>query len=175
MIIWTDLETTGLDLRKDKIIEVAVVVTNDDLDIQGEMYTAVVKQPVDLSQIRPEVVDMHSKNGLWFDVSKAILPLAEVDVAIVSRLKKMNLVEKESPLGGSSVHFDRMWIMHHMPRFAEFVHYRNIDVSTLKTLAHKWKPAALRGLPDNPMPHRASHDIIHSIETLRVLRKKLYD
>lgn len=164
-IVWVDVETTGLDPDFDQLLEIAFVVTDADLEIKG-IYSAVVHQP-ELVSMHDAVWRMHNESGLLGEVHEGGKIVGVVSREVV-QFFAVNGVTSQSPLTGSTVHFDRSFIRHNLPVVYASVHYRNIDVSSLRELIKRWAPNELWEKGDE---HRALPDILDSIEQLRHYRK----
>lgn len=165
-ILWLDMETTGLDPTFDQVLEVCFIVTGADLEPRGA-YASVVMQP-ELVTMKPVVWEMHNKSGLLDEVhsmSAKVMPLIEMEV--LSFLLK-NGVSDKSPLAGSTIHFDRSFLRRDLPLVNGAIHYRNIDVSSLRELVKRWVPDELYTKGDI---HRAGPDCVDSIRQLKHYRK----
>lgn len=169
-LVWVDMEMTGLDPDKDRIIEVAVVVTDAQLNILGEGPVFAIKQP-------DEVLDgmdawnkgTHGRSGLIDRVKASTVSEADAEVALIAFLK--NFVQAgKSPMCGNTICQDRRFMFRSMPKLEAFFHYRNLDVSTLKELCKRWKPELASGFKKH-QKHTALADIIESIEELRYYRE----
>lgn len=190
MIAWIDLETTGLNPKRDAILEVACVVTNDELRevarfervlYHGDANRCAQQAEGDLDRlagltgIDRVVIDMHRKNELWLASRKSILGAREVEYDLVDFLRRY--AGERPQLGGSSVHFDRSFLAEHMPRVVEVLHHRQVDVSTVNELARRFWPAVHQGRPSEVAgagpAHRAMPDILLSIETARYYAARL--
>jgi oligoribonuclease len=170
---WIDLETTGLSTKKDKIIEIAVLVTDTDLNLLDDNgYTGHVRiTDEDVSLMSDFVKDMHTSNGLIEICRKSTLNLEDIDRQATEYISKF-VKEKEAPLCGNNIAFDRSFIDYNMPLLSNYLHYRNIDVSTLKQLNQIWKEEKYdKGVSS----HEAMDDIKGSIEELRYYKKKIFD
>jgi oligoribonuclease len=164
-IVWCDVETTGLSHEWDQVLEVAFVVTDSDLEILGA-YTEVVHWP-ELVSMKPVVREMHTRTGLLDEVYMGGKALSEISDEVIAFLKR-NAVTDRSPLAGSTVHFDRGFIKRDMPEVLAMIHYRNLDVSSLKELIKRWHPGAEWKKADR---HRALPDILDSIKELNHYRR----
>lgn len=170
--VWLDLEMTGLDPTTCAIIEIGIIVTGPDLRPKAEMERA-IWQPEDvLSRMVPVVREMHTRNGLLERVRKSPHALAEVErdaLSLVSRFSGPG----EAILAGSSVYVDRGFLARHMPGFERYLHYRLLDVTTLKILHKAWYPGE-QGFIKTREDHTALSDIRESLDELRHYRTKLF-
>ncbi len=172
-LVWADLEMTGLDPRKDKIIQIAVILTDLDLNIieGSEFVRSISMTKGDMELMDEKVLDMHTKNGL-IDISlNSKLSVEEVDDELVSFLKPI-LREQKPPLCGNSIHTDRFFIYTFMPRFNSILKYRNVDVSTVKQLANFWGRTPYTK-PDGE--HEALSDLKMSIDELKYYKFNIFD
>jgi oligoribonuclease len=175
LIVWTDIETTGLDPTTDVIAEVALVVTDDDLNELDSM-NVVVK--IDVDYWRPLVVpfvrDMHDRSGLWGDCRHSDLRPSDAEAACLEFMAKWSSPDKY-PMGGSSVHFDRSFFAVQMPTLCSAWSYRNIDISTVKELAMRWRPRVYDARPSEfPKAHRAIDDVHATLREARHYREFLF-
>jgi oligoribonuclease len=170
-LIWIDLEMTGLDSRKDSIIEIATVVTNVDLDIVAEGPVLAIHQTDEvLSRMDEWNTRQHTRSGLVGRVRASTVEVAAAEAATLEFLGQ-HLAEGASPMCGNSICQDRRFLAREMPRLEAFFHYRNLDVSTLKILAGLWNPPVLDGVTKSTT-HLALADIRDSIEELRHYRRQ---
>ena len=171
-LVWIDLEMTGLDTTSDLIIEIATLVTSPDLRILGEGPSLVIGQPREvLDQMDEWNQEHHSSSGLLAEVSRSSVTCAEAETRTLEFLKQY-AVPGKSPMCGNSVCQDRRFLAREMPRLEAFFHYRNLDVSTLKELAIRWKPE-MTGKISKQSAHRAMDDVYSSIEELKLYREEL--
>lgn len=167
-LIWVDLETTGLDERRGYILELAVVVTDGELN-ELESWDWVVTPPEGWrSFLHPEAAEMHFRNGLMLEVDKAYLDIDQVGQLLTTILEPY----RGPPAAGSSVHCDRRWIAEKLPAVDDMFHYRNVDVSSVKELVRRWYPEL--GVPPALKRHRALDDILDSIDELRFYRENVF-
>ena len=169
-LAWLDLEMTGLDPDRDRIIEIAIVVTDSHLDIVAESPVLVVHQADSvLGAMDDWNKSTHARSGLIAKVKASTLAEAEVERSYLDFLAQ-HIPAKTSPLCGNSICQDRRFLARHMPRLEAYFHYRNLDVSTLKELAKRWNPELAKGLTKHGK-HEALADIYESIEELKYYRE----
>ena len=169
-LIWIDMEMSGLDPDRDKVLEVAVVITDGELNTVAEAPVFVVHQGDDVLAAMDEWNQKtHAKSGLIDRVKASVLAERDVEDRMVAFLGDY-VPPKISPMCGNSVHQDRRFMARHLPKLEDFFHYRNLDVSTLKELARRWKPQLLDGLTKHGK-HEALADIHESIDELRYYRE----
>jgi oligoribonuclease len=163
---------TGLDLAKDALVEVAVLVTDGELNIQGQGVDIVIQTPeAALEQMNDFVREMHTKSGLLDEIRAATTTMREAEEQVMAYIRQYVPEPRKAPLGGNSVGTDRTFLNRDMPEFEDFVHYRNVDVSTIKELARRWYPKAFYNAPEKHGNHRALADIIESVQELRYFRE----
>lgn len=169
-LVWLDMEMTGLDPDNDKIIEVAVLVTDRELNIlaEGPVF-AIHQSDAVLDKMDNWNKSTHGKSGLIDRVKASTVNEADAEVALIDFLKHYVPAGK-SPMCGNSICQDRRFMARGMPRLEAFFHYRNLDVSTLKELCRRWKPDLIKGFKKHQM-HTAMADIIESVEELRYYRE----
>jgi len=169
-LVWMDLEMTGLDSERDVIIEIAAIVTDLDLNIIEESPEIAIRRPPELFQTMDDWnKEHHTKSGLWDRVIKSEVSEAEAEKHIIAFISK-HVGSKESPLCGNSVWQDRRFIAKYMRKLDDYLHYRLIDVSTLKELARRWNPSAFNSAPKKKETHRALQDIRDSIDEMKYYR-----
>lgn len=167
--VWIDLEMTGLDPDKEVIIEIATIVTDCQLNILEEGPELVIHQPeIYLTRMDDWNKNQHSKTGLIDDVRRSMISLEEAEMRTLDFIKKY-CEAKQNPLCGNAVHHDRRFLIKYMPKVHEFLHYRHVDVSTIKTVVAKWY-AKQREVKKNTT-HRALSDIRESIDELKLYRE----
>jgi oligoribonuclease len=169
-LVWIDMEMSGLVPERDRILEVAMVVTDAELNTIAEAPVYVVHQPDEVL----EAMDSwnrstHGKSGLVDKVRASTFTEAEVESRLVEFLKPI-VAERLAPLAGNTVHQDRRFMARYMPAFDAYLHYRIVDVSTLKELARRWRPEVLLGVTKEGK-HEALADVYESIEELRYYRR----
>lgn len=173
-LIWIDCEMTGLSLEKDVLVEIAVLVTDSDLNLIGEGVDIVIKAtPEQLAGMNEFVTQMHTDSGLITEIAGGI-SLEAAEDAIVAYLESTGTVPGKSPLAGNSVSVDRNFITRDMPRLTEYLHYRTVDVSSIKELARRWYPKIYFAAPAKIGNHRALGDIQDSIEELKYYRTSIF-
>lgn len=171
-LIWIDMEMTGLAPERDRIIEVALVVTNNDLVTIAEAPVWVVRQDdAVLAGMDAWNTATHGRSGLTDKVKASVLTEAEAEAQALAFLAE-HVPAKASPMCGNSICQDRRFLAKWMPKLEDWFHYRNLDVSTLKELARRWKPELAKGIPKEGK-HEALADVYESILELRYYRERL--
>lgn len=169
-LVWLDMEMTGLDPEKERIIEVAVVITEPDLTVVAEGPELVVHQPDGLLDAMDSWnKSTHGKSGLIDRVKASTLTESDAENQLIAFMAQYVPAGK-SPLCGNTVSQDRRFMFNYMPKLEQFFHYRTIDVSTLKELARRWKPELLKGF-EKRSKHEALADIYESIDELKYYRE----
>ena len=173
-LVWIDCEMTGLDLKGDGLIEVAVLVTDGELNVLSEGVDVIIK-PTDaqLEHMGDFVRDMHTKSGLLDKLADGIT-MSEATEMLLAHVKEFVPVERKAPLAGNTIGTDRAFLARDMPELESWVHYRNLDVSSIKELARRWYPKVMYQAPAKGGNHRALADIQESIEELRYYRETLF-
>ncbi len=162
---------TGLDVERDVILEIATLVTDDELEVVAVGPDLVIHQPPEaLAGMEEVVTAMHTASGLIERVAASTLGLQEAGDAVLSFLSAHLAEAGETPLCGSSIGMDRRFLARYLPEVDNFLHYRSVDVSTVKELAMRWQPEAYRNAPEKAKTHRALDDIKESITELRWYR-----
>ena len=175
LLVWIDCEMTGLDLGKDKLIEVAALVTGPDLQILGDGVDLVIHADDAALDSMPDVVrTMHAKSGLTEEVRRSTVTMAEAEEAVLAYVKKYVPNPRTAPLCGNSIATDRGFLTRDMPALDDFLHYRMIDVSSIKELARRWYPRVYFGQPAKGLAHRALADIRESIRELEYYRRTVF-
>ena len=175
MLAWIDLEMTGLDPARHTIVEIASLVTDDDLTIIEEGPDLVVHaSPEELAQMDDVVRNMHTTSGLLAAMEASTLTLAEAGDQTLTFLKKHIRQPRTVPLAGNSIGTDRRFLAVFMPEIEDWLHYRSVDVSTVKELARRWYPDALASAPAKVGHHRALDDIRESVAELRHYRATVF-
>jgi oligoribonuclease len=173
-LVWIDCEMTGLDLRADALIEVAALVTDFDLNVLGPGIDLIVKPPAEaLDQMSDFVRTMHETSGLLTELDKG-LALGEAEEQVLAYVHDHCGEHARPPLAGNSVATDRAFLARDMPKLESFLHYRIVDVSSIKELSRRWFPRAYFQAPAKRGNHRALADIQESIEELRYYREAVF-
>ncbi len=173
-LVWIDCEMTGLDLRADALIEVAALVTDFDLNVLGDGVDVVIKPPPEaLEQMDDFVRTMHTSSGLLEELGSGTT-LADAEARVLEYVREQCEDDSRPPLAGNSVATDRAYLARDMPGLDAFLHYRIVDVSSVKELAHRWYPRAYYNAPEKGGNHRALVDIQESIEELRYYREAVF-
>ncbi len=173
--MWIDCEMTGLDLSKDKLIEIAALVTDSELNILGEGVDIVIHADDDALANMPAVVtDMHAKSGLTDEVRASTVTLEEAEQRVLAYIKEHVPVAGTVPLAGNSIGTDRGFISRDMTALDTYLHYRMIDVSSIKELSRRWYPRIYYGQPAKGLAHRALADIKESIKELQYYRRTAF-
>jgi len=170
-LVWIDMEMSGLNPENDRVLEVAIVITDSQLNVIAEGPVKVVHQPDDVfERMDSWNKATHKKSGLIERVKAATENEAQVEAELIAFLAQYQ-PENTSPMCGNSICQDRRFLARHMPKLEAFFHYRNLDVSTLKELAKRWKPGIMAGFAKHGK-HEALADIHESIEELKFYREK---
>lgn len=173
-IVWIDCEMTGLDLVADALIEVAVLVTDSELNVLGDGVDVVIRPPeAAIVQMRAIVREMHTSSGLLDELDSGIA-LADAETAVLGYVREWVPEPRRAPLAGNSVATDRGFLARDMPALESHLHYRIVDVSSIKELARRWYPRVYFASPEKHGGHRALADIRESIEELRYYREALF-
>jgi len=173
-LVWVDLEMTGLDVEHDVIVEIACIVTDASLEALDDGVQLVVHADADtLARMGDFVREMHTKSGLLPEISASSVDVAAAQAATLEYVKQHVPAASTAPLCGNSIGTDRRFLARYMTDLDEYLHYRSIDVSSLKELCRRWYPAIYRKRPGKAEHHRALADIRESIEELRFYRANL--
>jgi oligoribonuclease len=182
-IVWVDCEMTGLSLDNDALIEVAAVVTDSELNIltadgstEPGIDVLIAPSTQALDQMNDYVRNMHTTSGLLDELADPTktLSMTEAEDAILTYIRQFVCEPRKAPLGGNSVGTDKMFLIRDMPTLVDHLHYRIIDVSTIKELTRRWYPRVYYASPDKQGGHRALADILESIDELRYYRQTLF-
>lgn len=173
-LVWIDCEMTGLSLESDALVEVAALVTDFDLNVLGEGVDVLIKPPAEaLAQMDDFVRTMHTKSGLIDEFEDGVT-LAEAERLVLDYVRQHCPDDSRPPLAGNTVGTDRAFIARDMPALESFLHYRIVDVSSIKELSRRWFPRAYFQAPAKRGNHRALADIQESIEELRYYREAVF-
>ncbi|WP_198587195.1 oligoribonuclease [Glycomyces xiaoerkulensis] len=174
-LVWVDCEMTGLDPETEALIEIAVLVTEPDLTPLDEGVDIVVGcDAAALDNMGPVVTDMHAKSGLTEEVRASEVTLEQAEDAVLEYVKQHVPEARTAPLCGNSIATDRTFIAKYMPRLDDHLHYRMIDVSSIKELARRWYPRVYYNQPAKGLAHRALADITESIRELEYYRRTVF-
>jgi len=174
-LVWIDCEMTGLELRSDKLIEIAALVTDSELNVLGEGVDIVIHADDEALAAMPEVVQkMHAHSGLTEEVRAATITLAQAEQQVLDYIKQFVPEPRSAPLCGNSIGTDRGFIVRDMPELDAHLHYRMIDVSSIKELCRRWYPRIYFGQPEKGLAHRALADITESIRELAYYRRTAF-
>ncbi|MFF7455029.1 oligoribonuclease [Kitasatospora sp. NPDC008115] len=173
-LVWIDCEMTGLDLDRDALVEVAALVTDSELNILGEGVDVIIRPPAEALANMPEVVrEMHTASGLLEELEHGVT-LAEAEAMVLAYVREHVPEAGRTPLCGNSVATDRGFLSRDMPALESHLHYRIVDVSSIKELARRWYPKAYYNSPPKGGNHRALADIRESIDELRYYREAVF-
>ena len=174
-LVWIDCEMTGLDLKSDKLIEIAALVTDADLNVLGDGIDVVIHaEAEDLSGMVEVVAKMHANSGLDKEVLASGIDLATAETMVLDYIRSHVKTAKTAPLCGNSIATDRGFIARDMPTLDNYLHYRMIDVSSIKELCRRWYPRIYFGQPEKGLAHRALADIHESIQELKYYRRTAF-
>jgi oligoribonuclease len=174
-LVWIDCEMTGLDLGRDALIEVAALVTDSDLNVLGEGIDVVIRADDSLLDDMVDVVrDMHAKSGLTEEVRRSTVTVADAERMVLDYIKRYVPEPRTAPLCGNSIATDRGFLARDMPLLDDHLHYRMVDVSSVKELTRRWYPRVYFGQPAKGLAHRALADIQESIQELEYYRRTVF-
>ncbi|KAL7727850.1 hypothetical protein ACLKA6_019781 [Drosophila palustris] len=173
-IFWIDLEMTGLDIDRDQILEVACIITDKHLNVKSEGPCFAIKHPQRVYDSMNEwCIKHHNESGL-VERCKSSQVTPELAENIILSYLKENLPERKCPLAGNSVYMDRLFLRKFYPLVDDYLHYRIIDVSTVKELARRWYPEVIKASPQKVVAHRSLDDIKESISELKYYKEHLF-
>ncbi|MGD0748340.1 MAG: oligoribonuclease [Acidimicrobiales bacterium] len=176
MLAWIDLEMTGLDPARHTIVEIACLVTDDDLALVEEGPDLVVHAtPEDVAGMDDFVRTMHTRSGLLAEMESSTLSLADAGAQTLAFLKQHIKEPRTVPLAGNSIGTDRRFLATQLPEIEDYLHYRSVDVSTLKELCRRWRPDVYKAAPMKKGGHRALQDIRESVAELSYYRSSIFD
>jgi len=174
-LVWIDCEMTGLSLVNDALVEIACVVTDGELNILDDGIDLVTTAPADaLTAMEPVVLDMHTSSGLLEEIRAATLSVADAEEQVLSYVRGHVPERRKAPLCGNSIATDRGFLARDMPTLDDHLHYRMIDVSSIKELARRWYPRVYFAAPEKGGGHRALADILESVTELRYYRAAMF-
>jgi oligoribonuclease len=170
-LVWIDLEMTGLDLQRHQIVELALLVTDAQLEVLADGLDLVVHQPPEvLAEMDDFVRKMHTKSGLLAEIERSSLTLEAAGKQAIEYIQRFVPEPGTAPLCGNSIGVDRRFLDRYLPDLDRYLHYRSIDVSSLKELCRRWYPQAYKKRPSKTEAHRALDDITESVAELRYYR-----
>nr|WP_233552694.1 oligoribonuclease [Jiangella rhizosphaerae] len=173
-MVWIDCEMTGLDLQRDALIEVAVLVTDAELNVLGDGVDVVIRPPDEALEHMNDVVrQMHTASGLLAELSGGVT-MDEANALVMQYIKEHVPEPSKAQLAGNTVHMDRLFLARDLPEVESWLHYRNIDVSSIKELVRRWYPRVYFASPTKTGNHRALGDIKDSIDELRYYRRTVF-
>jgi oligoribonuclease len=175
VLVWMDLEMTGLDPDRDVIVEIATLVTDDDLEIVERGPDLVIHADEEqLASMDPYVVNMHTKSGLLEEIRRSTTTLEEAGERTLQFIKRYVPEPKTVPLAGNTIGQDRRFLRRYLPEIEEHLHYRSVDVSTVKELCRRWYPGVVESAPAKNEAHRAMEDIVESVAELAYYRRHVF-
>lgn len=175
MLVWMDLEMTGLEPDKHVIVEIATLITDDQLQVIAEGPDLVIHaSEEELSHMGDFVTSMHTRSGLLPQIQASTISVAEAQAQTLAFIKEHVKEARAVPLCGNSIGTDRRFLQEYMPELEAYLHYRNVDVSTIKELAKRWYPTVLEKAEAKETTHRAMDDIKESIAELAFYREHLF-
>jgi oligoribonuclease len=173
-LVWIDCEMTGLDLEVDELVEIAVVVTDFELNPLDDGFQIVIKPDASaLEHMNDFVTNMHRTSGLLEEIPNGV-SLAEAEFEALEYIQRFVPIEGKAPLAGNTIGTDRMFLAKYMPRLDRWLHYRNVDVSSIKELSRRWYPRVYIHAPAKNGGHRALADIRESIRELAYYRSAVF-
>jgi oligoribonuclease len=174
-LVWIDCEMTGLDLRRDALIEIACLVTDGELKVLGDGVDIVIHADEAALSGMPDVVrEMHARSGLTEEVRRSAVTVAEAERRVLAYVRAHVPEQRTAPLAGNSIATDRGFLARDMPELDGHLHYRMVDVSSLKELCRRWYPRIFYAKPEKGLTHRALADIEESIRELRFYRQTMF-
>jgi len=175
MLAWMDLEMTGLDHTRDVIVEIATLITDDELNVVAEGPDLVIAATeAELAGMDPFVLNMHTRSGLLDQIRASTITLEQAGAETLAFIKAHVPEPRTVPLCGNSIGMDRRFLAAYLPEIEDWLHYRSVDVSTIKELVRRWYPGALSEVPKKATAHRAMDDIRESLDELRFYRQRVF-
>src|SRR5580658_2645967 len=176
MLAWIDLEMTGLEPARHTIVEIACLITDDDLTLIAEGPDLVVRaDPEQLGAMDEVVLAMHTRSGLLAEIEASTLSLADAGAQTLAFLQSHIPEARKVPLAGNSIGTDRRFLAEQLPEIEDYLNYRSVDVSTIKELSRRWLPEIYKGAPEKKGGHRALQDIRESVAELAYYRTTIFD
>lgn len=173
-LVWIDCEMTGLDLAVDELVEIAVVITDFDLRLIDPGFQVVIKPSAPaLANMNDFVTNMHVASGLMEELPSGV-SLEDAEEQTLAYIRRFVPMERKAPLAGNTIGTDRMFLAKYMPRIDQHLHYRNVDVSSIKELSRRWYPRVFFQAPAKDGGHRALADILESIRELQYYREAVF-
>ncbi|WP_424935630.1 MULTISPECIES: oligoribonuclease [Bacteria] len=173
-LVWIDCEMTGLDLGVDELVEIAVVITDFELrPLDPGLQIVIAPGTAALENMGEFVTEMHRTSGLLDEIPSGV-PLAEAQARTMEYIRRFVPQERKAPLAGNTIGTDRMFLAKYMPEVDRYLHYRNVDVSSIKELSRRWYPRVFFQAPPKDGGHRALADILESIRELRYYRRAIF-
>ncbi len=173
-LVWIDCEMTGLDLTRDALVEIACIVTDGNLKVLDQGIDVIIKPPPEALDTMPDVVrEMHTTSGLLAELPAGVT-LAEAQEQVLGYIRQHVTEPKKAPLCGNSIATDRSFLARDMPELDDYLHYRMVDVSSVKELARRWYPRVYFASPPKHGGHRALADILESVKELRYYREAIF-
>jgi len=173
-LVWADCEMTGLDISSDTLVEIALVVTDSELNLVDSGIDIVIQESAEkLDEMADIVKKMHEKSGLSKEILKSNISVGEAQDQCLAYLKKLGIKGGSAPLCGNSIGVDRRFLDKYMPKLDYFLHYRSVDVSSFKELCRRWYPEIFDKRPQKLGEHRALGDILGSIEEMKYYRDNM--
>ena len=174
-LVWVDCEMTGLDLSRDALIEIAALVTDSELNLLGDGIDLVISAPPELlDSMQPVVAEMHAASGLTELARTSTVTVQDAERLVLDHIRRHVADARSVPLCGNSIATDRAFLARDMPELDSFLHYRMVDVSSIKELCRRWYPRVYFAQPQKGLAHRALADIRESIRELRYYRSTIF-
>lgn len=173
-LVWADCEMTGLDTATDTLVEIALVVTDSDLNVIDPGIDIVIQESAEkLNDMKDVVKKMHEKSGLTKEILNSNISLEEAEKMCLKYLRGLGIQGGSAPLCGNSIGVDRRFLDKYMPKLDYFLHYRSVDVSSFKELCRRWYPEEFKARPEKLGNHRALDDILGSIDEMKYYREHM--